>query len=180
MFAGTDADNILDRLDPNLAVSNGTGAGGVADDVDNAIDMFISADKGELHLRDRVDKQLVAAHVFLPAMLCAAALHLVDSHAANISSKQRVFKNLELLSTNDCRDLLYSEFLSLRVGLTERLKLLVQTTKRRIGALTVLARIQAQCLVGLVHAQDTVEQRLDHRGDQQIEHQHNSDRHHNA
>lgn len=31
MFAGTDADNLLDRLDPNLAVSNGAGAGGVAD-----------------------------------------------------------------------------------------------------------------------------------------------------
>lgn len=24
MFAGADADNLLDRLDPNLAVSNGT------------------------------------------------------------------------------------------------------------------------------------------------------------
>ena len=82
--------------------------------------MLIGADKGELYLRDRVDKQLVAAHVFLPAMLCAAALHLVNSHATNIGSKQRIFKNLKLLSTNNRRNLLHSEFLSLRVGLTER------------------------------------------------------------
>ena len=69
MFAGTDADDFLDRLDPDLAIADGSGASGVADDVDNAIDVLIGADKGELHLRDRVDKQLVAAHVFLPAML---------------------------------------------------------------------------------------------------------------
>lgn len=59
-------------------------------------------------------------------------------------------------------------------------KLLIESGERRIGALAVLTGIQAQCLVGLVHAQATVEQRLDHRGDHQIEHQHNSDRHHNA
>jgi hypothetical protein len=75
--------------------------------------MFIGADEDELHLRDRVDKQLVAAHVFLPAMLRAAALHLVDSHTANISSKQRIFKNLKLLGTNNRRNLLHSEFLSI-------------------------------------------------------------------
>lgn len=69
VFAGADADNFLDRLDPDLAIADGSGASGVADDVDNAIDVLIGADKGELHLRDRVDKQLVAAHVFLPAML---------------------------------------------------------------------------------------------------------------
>ena len=72
----------------------------------------IGANERELHLRNRVDKQLVAAHVFLPAMLCAAALHLVDSHATNIGSKQSVFKNLKLLGTNDRRNLLHSEFLS--------------------------------------------------------------------
>ena len=43
MFAGTDADNLLDRLDPNLAVSNGTGASSVADDVDNSVDVLIGA-----------------------------------------------------------------------------------------------------------------------------------------
>jgi len=90
-----------------------SGASSVADDVDNSVDMFIGADEGELYLRDRVDKQLVAAHVFLPAMLRTAALHLVDSHTANISSKQRVLKNLKLLGTNDRRNLLHSEFLSL-------------------------------------------------------------------
>ena len=142
--------------------------------------MLISADEGELHLGDGIDEQFVAAHVFLPAMLCAAALHLVDSHAANIGSKQRIFENLKLLLAHDSRNFLHSEFLSLRVGLTERLKLLVQTTKRRIRALAVLTRIQAQRLVGLVHAQATVEQRLDHRGDHQVEHQHDNDRHHNA
>ena len=44
----------------------------------------------------------------------------------------------------------------------------------------MLTRIQAQRLIGLVHTQTAVEQCLDHRGDYQIEHQHNSDRHHNA
>lgn len=73
MFAGTDADNFLDRFDPNLAVSNGTGASGVADDVDNAVDMLVGANEGELYLRNRVDEQFVAAHIFLPAMLRAAA-----------------------------------------------------------------------------------------------------------
>ena len=75
--------------------------------------MFISANECELYLRNRVDKQLVAAHVLLPAMLCAAALHLVDSHTTNISSKQRVFKNLKLLLAHDSRDLFHNEFLSL-------------------------------------------------------------------
>ena len=96
-----------------ITSSNGTGASSVADDVDNAIDVLIGADKGELHFRDRVDKQFVAAHVFLPAMLCTAALNLVDSHTANISSKQRVFKNLKLLGTNNRRNLFHNEFLSL-------------------------------------------------------------------
>ena len=109
---GVDEKDFLDRLDPNLAVSNGTGASSVADDLDNAIDMLIGANKGELYLRDRVDKQLVATHVFLPAMLRTAALHLVDSHTANISSKQRVLKNLKLLGTNNRRNLLHSKFLS--------------------------------------------------------------------
>ena len=45
-------------------------------------------------------------------MLRAAALHLVDSHATNIGSKQRVFKNLKLFGTNDRRNFLHSEFLS--------------------------------------------------------------------
>jgi hypothetical protein len=45
-------------------------------------------------------------------MLRAAALHLVDGHAANIGSKQCVFENLKLLSTNNRRNLLHSEFLS--------------------------------------------------------------------
>ena len=114
MFAGTDADNLLDRLDPDLAIADGSGACGVADNLDNAVDMLIGANERELHLRDRVDKQLVAAHVFLPAMLRAAALHLVDSHTANISSKQRIFKNLKLLGTNNRRNLLHSEFLSIK------------------------------------------------------------------
>ena len=75
--------------------------------------MLVGANKGEPYLRDRVDKQLVAAHVFLPAMLRAAALHLVDGHTTNISSKQRVFENLKLLGTNDRRNFLHSKFLSL-------------------------------------------------------------------
>ena len=75
--------------------------------------MLIGADERELYLGDCVDEQLVAAHVFLPAMLRAAALHLVDGHATNISSKQRVLKNLKLLGTNDRRNFLHSEFLSL-------------------------------------------------------------------
>lgn len=58
--------------------------------------------------------------------------------------------------------------------------LLIEPRERRIRALAVLTRIQAQRLVGLVHAQAAVEQRLDRRGDHQIEHQYNSDRHHNA
>lgn len=56
VFAGADADNLLDRLDPDLAIADGSGASGVADDVDNAIDVLIGANKGELYLRDRVDK----------------------------------------------------------------------------------------------------------------------------
>ena len=58
--------------------------------------------------------------------------------------------------------------------------LLIESGERRIGALAVLTRIQAQRLIGLVHAQAAAEQRLDHRGNHQVEHQHNSDRHHNA
>ena len=112
MFAGADADDLLDWLDPDLAVADGSGARGVADDVDNTVDVLVGADKGELHLGDHVDEQLVAAHVLLPAMLRTAALYLVDSHAANIGSKQRVLKNLKLLSTNDRRNLLHNEFLS--------------------------------------------------------------------
>ena len=67
----------------------------------------------ELHLGHHVQQNLGAAVVFLPAMLRAAALHLVDSHATNIGSKQRVFKNLKLFGTNDRRNFLHSEFLSL-------------------------------------------------------------------
>ena len=61
MLAGTDTDNLLDRLDPDLAVADGSGASSVADNLDNAVDMLVGANKGELYLRDRVDKQLVAA-----------------------------------------------------------------------------------------------------------------------
>ena len=89
------------------------------------VDVLIGTDEGELHLGDRVDEQLVAAHVLLPAMLRAATLHLVDGHAANISSKQRIFENLELLGTNDRRNFLHSEFLSSRAGLAEHLKPLI-------------------------------------------------------
>ena len=46
MFAGTDADDFLDRLDPDLAIAGGSGASGVADDVDNAIGVLIGANKG--------------------------------------------------------------------------------------------------------------------------------------
>ncbi len=46
-------------------------------------------------------------------MLRAAALHLVDGHATNISSKQRIFKNLKLFLTHDSRDLFHNEFLSI-------------------------------------------------------------------
>ena len=44
-------------------------------------------------------------------------------------------------------------------------KLLIESGERRICALAVLTGIQAQRLVGLVHAQAAMEQRLDHRGD---------------
>lgn len=49
-------------------------------------------------------------------------------------------------------------------------KPLVKSREGGICALAVLTRIQAQRLVGLVHTQAAVEQRLDHRGDHQIEH----------
>lgn len=59
-------------------------------------------------------------------------------------------------------------------------KPLVKSREGGICALAVLTRIQAQRLVGLVHAQAAVEQHLDHRGDYQVEHQHDNDRHHNT
>lgn len=37
MFASAYADNLLNRLDPNLAVSNGTGASGVGDKLNAAL-----------------------------------------------------------------------------------------------------------------------------------------------
>ncbi len=37
VFASAYAKNLLDRLDPNLAVSNGAGAGGVADKSNAAV-----------------------------------------------------------------------------------------------------------------------------------------------
>lgn len=37
MFTGAYADDFLDRLDPNLAVSDGAGAGGVADKLNTAL-----------------------------------------------------------------------------------------------------------------------------------------------
>lgn len=37
MFASAYADNLLNRLDPNLAVSNGAGAGDVADKLNTAL-----------------------------------------------------------------------------------------------------------------------------------------------
>ena len=86
MFAGAYADDLFDRLDPNLAVSNGTGASSVADDVDNAVDMFIGADEGELHLGDGIDEQFVAANVFLPAMLCTWLIVMPRTSAANSAS----------------------------------------------------------------------------------------------
>lgn len=52
MFAGTDADDFLDRLDPDLAIADGSGASGVADDVDNAIDVLIGAATGEKPMRN--------------------------------------------------------------------------------------------------------------------------------
>ena len=48
MFAGANADDFFDRLDPNLAVADGTGASGVADDVNDTVDMLVGADEGEL------------------------------------------------------------------------------------------------------------------------------------
>ncbi len=59
-------------------------------------------------------------------------------------------------------------------------KLLIESREGGVCALAVLTRIQAQRLVSLVHTQAAVEQRLDHRSNHQVEHQHKSDRHHNA
>ena len=44
MFAGANADDFFDRLNPDLAVSNGTGASSVADDVNDTVNMLVGAD----------------------------------------------------------------------------------------------------------------------------------------
>ena len=46
----------------------------------------------------------------------------------------------------------------------------VESRERGIRTFAVLTRIQTQRLVGLVYAQAAVEERLDHRGDHQVEH----------
>ena len=46
----------------------------------------------------------------------------------------------------------------------------VESRERGIRAFAVLTGIQTQRLVGLVHAQAAVEERLDYRGDHQVEH----------
>ena len=49
-------------------------------------------------------------------------------------------------------------------------KLLIESREGGICTFAVLTGIQTQRLVGLVHAQTAVEERLDHRGDHQVEH----------
>ena len=49
-------------------------------------------------------------------------------------------------------------------------KPLVKSREGGIRTFSVLTRIQAQRLVGLVYAQAAVEECLDHRGDHQVEH----------
>ena len=44
-------------------------------------------------------------------------------------------------------------------------KLLIESRERGVGTFAVLTGIQTQRLAGLVHAQASVEERLDYRGD---------------
>ena len=90
-------DNLLDRLDPDLAVADGSGASSVADNLDNAVDMLVGANKGVNCTLGIVltSNSLPRTYSFQPC--CAPQPCTVDGHTTNISSKQRVFENLKLL-----------------------------------------------------------------------------------
>ena len=95
----------------------------------------------------------------------------------------RVFQVPEIASKEERRVLLYaSDGLKPKVrclgkprdGLKGKVRSLgkpsVESGEGRVGTFSVLTGIQTQRLVGLVYAQAAVEERLDHRGDHQVEH----------
>src|SRR5215469_4115153 len=68
-FAGADADDILDRGDENLAVTDASGASGVDDRLHGAFQYGILANHLDLYLREEIDHVLSTTVEFGMALL---------------------------------------------------------------------------------------------------------------
>src|SRR3954452_19112546 len=82
-LTGADADDLFDRLYPDLAVADLARPRRFRDDVDDALDVLVLAQQLDAGLRDEVDLVLRSAvHLRVPG-LASEALHLGDGHAVH-------------------------------------------------------------------------------------------------
>ena len=80
-LAGADADDLLQVGDENLAVADLSGARGLLDGLDDALDHVVVHGGLELHLGQEVDHVLGAAVQLGVALLAAKALDFGDGDA---------------------------------------------------------------------------------------------------
>src|SRR5258708_17409671 len=108
LFAGADADHLLDRQDEDLAVSDLAGAGGLEDGVDRDLHERIGDADVEAHLLDQLHLDRRAAVGLDLLGLASVALGAADGEAADLGLEQRLEDLGQLLRPDDGGDQLHA------------------------------------------------------------------------
>src|SRR2546423_3088240 len=106
------AEHIVDRLDPDLAVADLAGTSGLDDPLDDASCLPVLHERLELHLGNEVDRVLRAAVNLGVAALATESLHLGDRDAMDAELLKCGFHVVELERLDDGYDELHRSLLS--------------------------------------------------------------------
>src|SRR5580765_357659 len=106
-LAGTNPGDVLNRDDPDLAVADPPGLGGLEDDVHDRLGIHVVDDHLQADLRDEVDRVLgTAVDLAVPA-LAAVAGRLADRHPGDPEGLQGLLDLVELVRLDDGGDELH-------------------------------------------------------------------------
>src|SRR5690606_33203611 len=107
-FSGADPGDVLDRDDPDLAVTDAAGGGGPHDDVDDRPGVQVLDEHLEADLGDEVHGVLGATVDLAGTALAAVAGGLADRHAGDPVGLQGLLDLLELMRLDDRGDELHA------------------------------------------------------------------------
>src|SRR6266568_1808973 len=110
LFAGADADDLVDRRDEDLAVADAAGLRGLGDGAQHLVHHFVLDDDLDLHLGDEIYDVGRAAVDLLLAAGPAEALDLGHRHPLDPDRAQALLHLVELEGLDDGFDL-FHEFL---------------------------------------------------------------------